>query len=194
MKYLGVKKESNKQIFKLIKPYFNQKLGEYTHQRITQDWHFHGLGFVRGDMTYVFGINIGFFRLEPGEHFSHLGMNILVRTNGVNQELRNKYRDFFAHHLQGWSQQSETSYSSDRGGVGSQFPKYEAINSFNSQEDILQFLQNSIDFVYNNVYPAIWENDGQLFDGVDVASPPWETSILELSDLQLGRSKYSARQ
>jgi hypothetical protein len=193
MEYLGVKKESNKEIFRLITPYFKEKIGDYSHQRITKDWHFHGLGFVKGEMTYVFGINIGFFRLEGPEHFSHLGMNILVRTNGVEEEHRLKFRDFFREHLLDWSEQVEISYESDRGGTGSQFPKYKAIDSFANQGEILQFLRDAIDFVHDKVYPAIWENPEGIFSGVDIASPPWEDTILELTDIKLGRNKYSAR-
>ncbi len=194
MEYSGVKKESNKQIFKLIKPYFSEKLGEFSHQRITKDWHFHGLGFINSEMTYVFGVNIGFFRLDGTEHFSHLGMNILVRTNGVNEDLRMKYYHFFQQQLNGWSEQKEMGYASERGGVGSQFPRYLRIDSFSNQDSILDFLKSSIDFIHNNVYPAIWENPEGIFDGVDFASPPWETSLLELVDGKLGRNNYSGRQ
>ncbi len=193
MEYLGVKKESNKEIFRLIKPYFLEKLGEYTHQRISQDWHFHGLGFVKDEMTYVFGINIGFFRIDSPEHFSHLGMNILVRRNGLNSELREKYYQFFKTHLAGWSVQPEANYKSDRGGEGAQFPRYKKINDFKSEEEILTFLRESVDFIYEKIYPRIWDNPENLFEGIDVASPPWETTLLELVDMKLGRNKYSGR-
>ena len=54
-------KEDIQEIFRIVKPVFKSKLGKYTHQRISGDWHFHGLAFVRDEMTYVFGFNIGLF-------------------------------------------------------------------------------------------------------------------------------------
>jgi len=193
MEYLGVKKESNKEIFKIIKPYFTEKLGDYSHQRISQDWHFHGLGFVKEEMTYVFGINIGFFRINDPEIFTHLGMNILVRRNGLNTELREKFYQFLKNNTQDWSTQPEAIYSSPRGGEGAQFPRYKKVSEFNSQDEITDFLKLSIDYVHDKIYPAIWENPEKIFTGVDIASPPWETSILELVDMKLGRNKYSGR-
>ncbi len=193
MEYLGVKNEANKEIFRLIKPYFFEKLGNFTYQTVSQDWHFHGLGFVKDELTYVFGINVGFFRIEDPVHFSHLGMNILVRRNGNNPELRDKYYDFFKSFSPKWSEQKESTYSSPRGGEGAQFPRYKKIIDFDSQGKIIDFLKNSIDFVHGEIYPAIWENKEELFSGVDIASPPWETSLLELVDMKLGKNKYSGR-
>ena len=169
-----------KNIFLEIKPYFKEKLGKYTHQRISGDWHFHGLGFVNGDMTYVFGINVGFFKVSAKKQYSHVGMNILVRTNGINRELRLKYRDFFRNNLQNWISEDEMVYTSDRGGVGSEFPKYKNLNDFDSDEDVVNFIKESIDGI-NAIYIDIAQNSDSLFDNVLRAAPPWSDKLIKLA-------------
>ncbi len=167
-------------IFAEIKPYFKEKLGKYTHQRVSGDWHFHGLGFVNGDMTYVFGINIGFFKVSTKRGYSHVGMNLLVRTNGINRELRIKYRDFFRSRLKSWMSDDEMIYTSDRGGIGSEFPKYKLISDFNSDDEIVEFLKECIDGI-NEIYPVISQNKGQLFDNVLRAAPPWHDRLIDIA-------------
>jgi len=175
-----IARENIKKVFVEIKPYFNEKLGKYTHQRISGDWHFHGLGFVNGDMTYVFGINIGFFKVSAQKHYSHVGMNVLVRTNGINRDLRLKYRDFFREHLSNWISDDEMVYTSDRGGMGSEFPKYRKLDDFNNEQEIINFLKESIDET-KNIFPKIANNAEQIFDDVLRAAPPWHDSLLELA-------------
>lgn len=177
-------RERIKDIFLKIKPYFKEKLGKYTHQRISGDWHFHGLGFVNGDMTYVFGINIGFFKVSEKKHYSHVGMNVLVRTNGINRELRLKYRDFFRNSLQDWISEDEMVYTSDRGGVGSEFPKYRVLSAFKSDQEIIEFIKKCIDGIYA-IYPIIAENSDSLFDNVLRAAPPWTDMIVKLTEEQI---------
>ncbi len=169
-----------KDVFQQVKPYFKEKLGKYTHQRISGDWHFHGLGFVNGDMTYVFGINVGFFKVSAKKHYSHVGMNVLVRTNGINRELRLRYRDFFRNSLQNWISEDEMVYTSDRGGVGSEFPKYRDLNDFESEKEIVDFLKESIDGIFA-VYPVIALNTDSLFDNVLRAAPPWNDKLIKLA-------------
>ena len=166
-----ITRENIKEIFHEIKPYFNEKLGKYTHQRISGDWHFHGLGFVNGDMTYVFGINLGFFKVSTQRHYSHVGMNVLVRTNGINRDLRLKYRDFFREHLLNWISDDEMVYTSDRGGMGSEFPKYKKLENFKNNKDIINFLKESIDEI-KKMLPEISKNPEQIFDEVLRAAPP----------------------
>lgn len=173
-----------KSVFQQVKPYFKEKLGKYTHQRISGDWHFHGLGFVNGDMTYVFGINVGFFKVSAKKQYSHVGMNVLVRTNGINRELRLRYRDFFRNSLQSWISDDEMVYTSDRGGVGSEFPKYRNLSDFNSEEEIVDFIKKSIDGIYA-VYPYIAENQDSLFDNVLRAAPPWNDKLIKLAKEQI---------
>jgi len=169
-----------REIFVGIKTYFKDKLGKYTHQRISGDWHFHGLGFVNGDMTYVFGINIGFFKVSTKKHYSHVGMNVLVRTNGINRELRLKYRDFFRHQLSGWISDAEAVYTSDRGGIGSEFPRYRALSDFENDEQIIEFLKECVDGIHK-IYPLIAANPERLFDGVLRASPPWQDLLVDIA-------------
>ncbi len=181
---MPIDRESIKNVFLQIKPYFKDKLGKYTHQRISGDWHFHGLGFVNGDMTYVFGINIGFFKVSAKKNYSHVGMNVLVRTNGVNRELRLKYRDFFRNNLAGWISDNEMVYTSDRGGVGSEFPKYRKLDEFKSDEEIVEFIKECIDGIYA-IYPKVAENPDHVFDNVLRAAPPWSDTFVKLAADQI---------
>jgi hypothetical protein len=175
-----VDRDRIRDIFIQIKPYFKVKLGKYTHQRISGDWHFHGLGFVNGDMTYVFGINIGFFKVSTKRHYSHVGMNVLVRTNGVNRELRLKYRDFFRKNLSDWISDAEMIYTSDRGGIGSEFPRYKALSEFENDEQIISFLRECIDGIHK-IYSIIAQNPDSLFDNVLRAAPPWHDSLVQIT-------------
>ncbi len=180
MEELFISRERIREIFRNIEPYFKEKLGKYTHQRISGDWNFHGLGFVNGNMTYVFGINIGFFKVGSKSNYSHVGMNVLVRTNGVNSGLRLKYCDFFREHLKQWISNKEMVYTSERGGVGSEFPKYKLISSFKNDNEILTFLKSCIDGV-NSIYPEIAKNVDNLFDNVLRAAPPWHDKLVDIT-------------
>ena len=83
-------KERRRKIIQSVRECFQNKLGKYTHQRISDEWFFYGLGFTREEMQYVFGFNAGFFKTEEieGHTYSHIGVNVLVRTNGINPELK----------------------------------------------------------------------------------------------------------
>lgn len=188
MEEVLIDRERIRKVFLQVKPYFKEKLGRYTHQRISGDWHFHGLGFVNGDMTYVFGINIGFFKVSTKRNYSHVGMNVLVRTNGVNRDLRLKYREFFRNQLQSWISDDEMIYTSDRGGIGSEFPNYKFISEFKSDQEIVEFLKSCIDGIYD-IYPAIGENPNQLFENVLRAAPPWHDRLI---DIAISHSNNSA--
>lgn len=184
MTEMPIDRDRIKNIFLLIKPYFKEKLGKYTHQRISGDWHFHGLGFVNGDMTYVFGINVGFFKVSDKKQYSHVGMNVLVRTNGINRELRLRYRDFFRNNLQSWISDDEMVYTSDRGGIGSEFPKYKDLTDFKSDEEIIDFIKECIDGICA-IYPKIAQNPDSLFDNVLRAAPPWNDMFVKLAKEQI---------
>lgn len=179
-----IDRERIRNVFLQVKPYFKERLGKYTHQRISGDWHFHGLGFVNGDMTYVFGINIGFFKVSEKKHYSHVGMNVLVRTNGINRELRLKYRDFFRNKLKDWISDDEMVYTSDRGGVGSEFPRYKSLSELKTDDEIIDFIKECIDGVFA-IYPEIAENEDSLFDNVLRAAPPWHDAITRLAKDQI---------
>ncbi len=176
-------RDVRREIFKEIKPFFKEKLGKFTHQRVSDSWHFIGLGFVREEMTYVFGINVGFFnREELNSQFSHVGMNVLVRTNGTNKELRSKYNDFFNKHLKDWTTAQEEKYTSFRGGVGFEYVRMQKISKFNNIEGIIDYLKDAI-LQTNKIFPYIIENPESIFSHVVRAAPPWHETILELASV-----------
>ena len=176
-------RDVRREIFKEIKPFLKEKLGKFTHQKIDDNWHFISLGFVRDEMTYVFGINIGFFKVSSQKNYSHVGMNVLVRTNGVNRELRLKYRDFFRNNLQSWISDDEMVYTSDRGGVGSEFPKYKKLTEFKSDQEIIDFVKECIDGIHA-IYPKIADNPENVFENVLRAAPPWSDTFIKLAEEQ----------
>ncbi len=181
MEELFINRERIREVFIKVKPHFKEKLGKYTHQRISGDWHFHGLGFVNGNMTYVFGINIGFFKVNAKNNYSHVGMNVLVRTNGINSNLRLKYRNFFREHLKNWMSGEEMVYTSERGGVGSEFPNYKPLSYFKNDDDIVTFLNSCIDGIHK-VYPEIAKNPNNLFENVLRAAPPWHDKLIDIAN------------
>lgn len=165
-------------IFKNIKPHFTSNLGKYTHQRIAWGWHFHGLAYVRDEMTYVFGFYIGFFKGSNKSKYNNVGMNVLVRTSGENEELRNKYVNFFRKKLKYWNYREDT-YKSHRGG-GIEFERYKKIEEFNNNDEIIYFLKESITELHK-IYPEIIKNEDNIFDDVLRASYPWFDTIIDVS-------------
>ncbi len=170
-------------IFRAIKPVFKKYLGQYTHQRMSEDWHFRSLAFVRDEMTYVFGFNLGFFRRKNVNdvQYTHVGMNVLVRTNGLNPELRAKYKDFFEEHLKQWVNLPKGIYTSFRGGVGVELPHMKELYDFDGESEIISFLTDTIELLNKSVYPYIAENPGHIFDSVVRGAPLWNESIVDLA-------------
>lgn len=177
-----LERDSRRKIFSTIKPIFKDKLGKYTHQRISDEWHFYGLGFVRYDMTYVFGYNIGFFKKDiiPNAEYSHVGMNVLVRTNGINPELRNKYKEFFDVNLKDWVTDDINDYTSFRGGIGVEFPRIKKFSSFENYDEVFEFLNVGITSL-QNLYPLIYQNHESIFSHVVRAAPPWHDTLLQMA-------------
>jgi len=172
--------EARHRIFKEVKPLFISKLGKYTHQRISGDWHFRGLGFVQGHMTYVFGFNIGFFKKdENSAEFDKVGMNVLVRTNGYKSNVRKKFDDFFREILKDWYTHSDI-YTSFRGGEGSEFSRYLSIEECKSEKQIVEFLKETITQL-SKAYPDILNNHN-LFKEVLRAGFPWHDTIGDLAE------------
>ncbi len=182
MEIKELEKENRKNIFLAIKDFFKNNLGKYTHQRMSDEWHFYGLGFVKEEMTYVFGYNIGFFKKEqlPTLEYSHLGMNVLVRTNGGNLELRLKYKDFFEKHLKDWILQDPISYSSFRGGNGIEFARLKNVSEFADTDEIIKFMEDCVRGL-QKIYPYIVENPEGIFSHVVRASPPWHDTLLQIA-------------
>lgn len=173
-------KDRRRKIIQSVREYFQTRLGKYTHQRISDEWFFYGLGFNRDDMQYVFGFNAGFFKLVDveGQAYSHAGVNVLVRTNGFNQELRTQYQKFFRHELSEWITEPEQNYSSFRGGVGTIFPHYRALNTFYSDQAIIDYIKEGMDGVAR-MYGAISNNPDGIFNNVLCMNSRTET-ILDL--------------
>jgi len=178
MKETEETKERRRKIIQSVREYFQEKLGKYTHQRISEEWFFYGLGFVKDDMTYVFGFNSGFFKRDviEGQAYSHVGCNVLVRTNGMNEQLRGQYLRFFRHELADWITEPEQGYSSFRGGVGTIFPHYRPISSFYSDDDIANYMKEGLDGIFR-IYPAIASNPDGIFDNVTLMNSRNENII-----------------
>ncbi len=180
-------KEWRLEIFRIVKPIFREYLGQYTHQKISEDWHFRSLAFVREEMTYVFGFNLGFFRRENSENlnYTHVGMNVLVRTNGIKSDLRAKYRSFFETNLKNWVNLPKGIYTSFRGGVGVELPRMKKIESFEEDQEIIDFLAESIMLLNQAVYPKIAKNPDNMFDSVVRGAPLWNQPIVEIAKSHL---------
>ncbi len=170
-------------IFRTVKPYFIEKIGKFTHHKMSEDWHFRGLAFVNDDMTYVFGFNLGFFRKDKelaGHNFDFVGMNVLVRTNGVNSGLREKYKNFFEEQLKNWKLLEPAEYTSFRGEIGLEFPRIRSVETFDNDQEIIDFLKESID-KFTVIFPYIAANPENIFSHVVRGNPPWDESIIELA-------------
>lgn len=171
--------EKIKSIFRIIRPYQTHTLGKYTHHKMSKDWAFYGLAFTRKDMGYLFGINIGFFKHSPDNMYTHVGMNLLVRTNGSNPELRQSYLDFFRTHLDFWINQSEKVFSYPvRGDKGIELARYFELNEIKNEDKLVDCFKDSMNS-FQHVYQKIVENQ-ELFEGVVRAAPKWDESIVEV--------------
>lgn len=183
MQLKGEKYQHRQQIFKAVKPYFTKNFAKFTHHKFSEDWHFRGLAFVRDDMTYVFGFNIGFFRKDkslPDYEFDYVGCNVLVRTNGINSPLRNKYKSFFEKLLSDWISKDEEEYTSFRGGIGVELSRIAKVDSFSNDKEIVEFLIDGVSKL-NIIWPSIAANQDNIFTNVVKGTPPWDESILELA-------------
>ncbi len=175
------------EVFRAVKKQFNTYLGRYTHQKMSDDWHFRGLAFVRDDLGYVFGFNLGFFLKEDieGLAYSHVGLNVLVRTNGNEPHLRMKYKEFFENHLKKWISMPKSSYTSFRGGVGIELPRMKRITDFETFDEITEYLTDSIIRLNKSVYPHIIKNPSKIFSLIVRGAPLWDESITEIAEHSL---------
>ncbi len=180
-------KEWRQEILRLVKPVFRKYLGNYTHQKLTEDWHFRSLAFVREEMTYVFGFNIGFFRRTENSDldYTHIGMNVLVRTNGENPSLRAQYKSFFESNLKSWINMPKTIYTSFRGGIGIELPRMKKVQVFKTEQDVIDYLVESIKLLNKFVYPEIAKNPDNIFDSVVRGAPLWNETIVEIAKERL---------
>ncbi len=175
-----VSEEKIRTILQDVKKYFNDKLGKYTHKKSSKDWFFYGLGFSTENLGYVFGFNIGFFYNSDINLYEKIGMNVLIRTDGEQTEVRNQYLSFFRDKLKNWSNTPEKDYFTlERDGKGIEIGRYAEIKSFENEEEILQFLKDCVDGIHS-IYPDIIENSDKIFPKVMRAAPPWKESLFEL--------------
>ncbi len=171
--------EKIKDIMRHVKPYFNEKLGKFTHKKKSEDWYFYGLGFSRNDMGYCFGFNIGFFQKGTKNSYNKLGMNVLITTNKENSPIRQQYLSFFKNALKGWVNQEEKSFAyPERGDEGVELAFYDDFEKFDSEEEIINFFKKTIDGIHK-IYKQIVENP-DVFDKVVRAAPKWNDYILEI--------------
>lgn len=182
-------KEYRRVIMTRVRDYYTSRLGRYTHQRISHEWYFYGLGFMKADMTYVFGFNAGFFNKNLSQKdYTHVGANVLVRTNGVNPLLRTQFLKFFRHHMADWITAPEADYISFRGGVGKELPHYRTLDTFRNDDEIVDYIKGGLDGIYN-VYNVIAKNPDNIFDDVVCSMNPYNESILDLTRQTIEKNK-----
>lgn len=174
----GMDKEDIRSLLRDVRPYFREKLGDMTHKRVSDEWYFHALGFVREELTYVFGFNLGFFVPDGNESYKYAGMSITVRANGMSQDVRAGYVDFFAEHLANWSNRPDERYTSDRGGEGLLLTRYLELGN-QSRDEIIAFMKEAIDGIHA-IYPKVVEN-AKLFRYVMCAEMPWDKPFVSLA-------------
>jgi len=171
--------EKIKEVLRNIKPYFGDKLGKYTHKKHTEDYYFYALAFSRADMGYLFGFNIGFFHHDDKTQYQNAGMNVLITTNKENVDLRERYLNFFRDSLNPWINQKERIFTyPERGDVGIEFARYRGVDSFNNDNEIMEYFKESIDML-QKIYPSII-NNAKVFEKVVRAAPRWNENLVEI--------------
>lgn len=177
---LDMSNEQLKSVLLDTKRYFGDKLGKYTHKKTSNDWNFYGLGFSKDDLGYVFGFNIGFFYKSDINLYKKVGMNVLIRTNGLNPEQRQEYLNFFRLKLSDWTNTPETNYYTvERNGKGIEIGRYVDISSFNTEDEISKYLYECIDGIHA-IYKDIINQKNPIFEKVMRAAPPWKESLIDL--------------
>lgn len=176
--------EKIKNILRTVRPFLSQNLGKYTHQKSSDDWSFVGFAFTKKDLGYIFGINVGFFKRNEENLFNYTGMNILVRTNGGDDEYRLKILNFFRTNLNQWSNQNEKIYSYPaRGDEGIEVARYKKVDEFSSQNEIIEYIKGSI-LLFHELYPKIIENS-DLFEDIVRAAPKWDERFIDICQTKL---------
>lgn len=183
MQSFDEKYEWRQAIFRAVKHHFIDTIGKFTHHKYEPDFHFRGLAFVKGEMTYVFGLNIGFFRVDkslPEYSYDFLGANVLIRTNGDNTDLRNKYRIFFEKNLQDWIMGDKSTYAGPRGDFGILLPHYAKIEEFQDDLQRIEFIKTAITKL-STIYDYIIGDKTDIFANVVRGNPPWDETIIEIA-------------
>ncbi|MEN9443629.1 MAG: hypothetical protein RIS47_519 [Bacteroidota bacterium] len=174
-------REEIRALFQEVRPYFKERIGLFTHKRVSSDWYFHAMGFVREEMTYVFGFNLGFFRANS-DSYKYAGMSVTVRADGLGRDWRRGYIDFFAAHLSDWANRPFDRYTSEREDEGLLIERYIEVEG-KSNAEIVAFMRTSIDGLVG-IMPAIVENAG-VFKNVVRAEMPWDETLVEIASCHL---------
>jgi len=179
-------KDKIKEILHHAKHILNTKLGKFTHKKQSDDWYFYGLAFIREDIGYMFGFNIGLFNNDSQEGYTDLGMNVLVRLNGEAENDRHELLAFFRKYLKEWQTREEMIYEyPERGDKGINLARYAKVDSFEDIEQIIAYFNECANQL-QGVYSKILERHDNLFLDIVRATPPWKTGITEIARDFLG--------
>ncbi len=182
MKKMDITPEIIKEVLRQVKPAFIEKLGKYTHKRVTKEWYYHSLAFSHKALGYLFGFTIGFYKKGNAINFDHVGMNVVVRSNGDDVQRRKRFVEFFREKLQHWTNEPEYGYVfSERNGQGIVFPRYREIGELDTTEDWVSFLAEAIDEL-QELYAKIIDCQDDLFKDVVRAAPYWNEQIIEYAE------------
>ena len=174
MSTMDIDKKKLRSLFTPVKHKFNERFGAFTHKRISDDWYYHSMAFVTDDFGYVFGFNIGLFRIIADENYDMAGMNIVLRTNGRGAKHRKTIEQFFRENLPDQIATHVYSYSgSDRGGAGVVFPMYRKITKFTSQNQLVAYLDECIE-AFRPLLVKMVEDESDLFNDFYRAQRPWD--------------------
>ena len=178
-----------KEYMRVVKPFFMEKLGKYTHKRISDQWYFHSMAFSNYDMGYVFGINIGFFKPVFDEQNAYAGMNMTIRTDGQNPSLKYKFLTFFRKNLKDWVNYPEATYNNtERGDSGIILARYKKLSDFENTDLMIDFFTNCI-IKYQGIYPELIKNEDLIFSEIVRAAPDWREYITVYFSDMLEHSK-----
>lgn len=181
---INLTEERVKSILRSVRPFLSRNLGKYTHQKSSADWSFVGFAFTKKDLGYIFGINVGFFKKNKESLFRFAGMNILIRTNGGEEELRENVLNFFRTNLSDWSNQNEKIYAYPaRGDEGIEVARYKSITDFKTQNEVTDYIKDSI-LKFHELYPKIIEN-AELFEDIVRAAPKWDENFVDICQQNL---------
>ena len=174
MSMMDIDPKNLRNIFVPVKLRFNERFGVFTHKRISDNWYYHSMAFVTDDFGYVFGFNIGLFRIIAEKNYDMAGMNIVLRLNGRGAKQRKDIEQFFRTNLPSEIANHVYSYDgSDRGGAGVVFPMYRKITKFTSQNELVAYLEECIE-TFRPILVKMIKDESDLFDDLHRAQRPWD--------------------
>ncbi len=176
----GLNEAEVKQLATDIQSDFESKLGKFTYKKISDSRFIRGMSFNCGDMGFVFSINISFTKNIDENLYNQLGMNLIIKTNGKNNSLRNKFIQFFETNLKNWQNQKKQHKSLPEPNISSlEIGRYKKIADFNNEQEMKEFLQKSIDGIHK-LYPLIREDKEKIFAEVVRSASPMGTKLIDI--------------